>query len=189
MARTRTEKRRRVLPTSTGALLTTAAGVVLGVQWLIANPAVLMGGSMTVITGLVGWVTVTTRRATANPRRMKPREFEHYVARQLRRSGHRKVIVSGGSGDLGADVTAEDRHGRRIVVQCKRYGPKLKVGSPDVQRFVGTARPRHDADVAVIVTTSKFTDPAQEYAHEQAIVCVDGDALKRWDSTRTHPWT
>ncbi|WP_420814689.1 restriction endonuclease [Kineococcus siccus] len=45
--------------------------------------------------------------------------FEQLVARLLRRDGWREVTVSGGAGDLGADVTA--RHpgdGSLLVVQC-----------------------------------------------------------------------
>ncbi|MET9872678.1 restriction endonuclease, partial [Streptomyces sp. NPDC006386] len=47
----------------------------------------------------------------------------------------------------------------------------------------------HEADVAVLVTTSDFTAPAVEYADRCGIVCVDREALWAWtDGTGPAPW-
>jgi len=73
--------------------------------------------------------------------------FEQYVARLMRRDGLRRVQVCGGSGDLGADVVAYTEDDRKVVVQCKRYAGS--VGDPHVQKFNGTARQIHGADVAL----------------------------------------
>ncbi|WP_330456366.1 restriction endonuclease [Streptomyces sp. NBC_00820] len=117
---------------------------------------------------------------------MNPNEFEHAVAFLCQRDGCTDVSVVGGAGDLGADVIATGPDGRRIVVQCKRYGPTTKVGSPDMQRFGGTCYSVHGAHVAVVVTTSVFTRPAVNYGHQQGIRIVDGSALAAW-ATRTGP--
>lgn len=53
---------------------------------------------------------------------------------------------------MGADVIGRSPCGRRVVVQCKRY--KGNLSSPHVQRFAGTARDIHRADVALLVTTA-----------------------------------
>jgi restriction system protein len=117
---------------------------------------------------------------------MNPREFEHAIAFLCQRDGCRHVQVVGGAGDLGADVLALAPDGRRIVIQCKRYGPTTKVGSPDLQRFGGTCYSVHGAHVAAVVTTSTFTRPASQYGTHQGIRLLDGTALAGW-ATRTGP--
>ncbi|OPC78493.1 hypothetical protein B4N89_38020 [Embleya scabrispora] len=107
-------------------------------------------------------------------------EFEEHVAQLCRRDACSDVVVSGGAGDLGADVVARLPDGRSLVVQCKRLGRTRAVGSPDMQRFVGTARPVHAADVAMLVTSSRFTAPARRLARAQDIVTVDRRTLGRW---------
>ncbi len=113
--------------------------------------------------------------------------FEHAVAALAARDGCPQVEVVGGAGDLGADVIATTAEGLRVVIQCKHYGEGNRVGSQDLQRFGGTCFAVHEADVAVVVTTSAFTTPAAEYAAACDIVCVDGDALAAWTESRTPP--
>ncbi|MFD3700452.1 restriction endonuclease [Streptomyces sp. NPDC058646] len=113
--------------------------------------------------------------------------FEHTVAALCARDGCPQVEVVGGAGDLGADVIATTAGGLRVVIQCKHYGEGNRVGSQDLQRFGGTCFAVHEADVAVVVTTSAFTAPAAEYADACDIVCVDGDALAAWTESRTPP--
>ncbi|MCX5231281.1 restriction endonuclease [Streptomyces sp. NPDC006553] len=115
--------------------------------------------------------------------------FEHTVAALCARDGCTPVEVVGGAGDLGADVVAVTVDGLRVVLQCKHYAPDNRVGSQDLQRFGGTCFTIHEADVAVVVTTSSFTAPALEYAATCGIVCVDGEALGAWtDQITPAPW-
>ncbi len=113
--------------------------------------------------------------------------FEHAVAALCARDGCPQVEVVGGAGDLGADVIATTADGLRVVIQCKHYGEGNRVGSQDLQRFGGTCFAVHEADVAVVVTTSAFTAPAAEYAAACDIVCIDGDDLAAWTESRTPP--
>ncbi|MFD5368922.1 MULTISPECIES: restriction endonuclease [unclassified Streptomyces] len=118
-----------------------------------------------------------------------PDGFEHTVAALCARDGCTPVEVVGGAGDLGADVVAVTVDGRRVVIQCKQYAPDNHVGSQDLQRFGGTCFTIHEADVAVVVTTSSFTGPAAEYAATCGIICVDGEALDAWTNhTTPAPW-
>ncbi|MGW0611442.1 restriction endonuclease [Streptomyces sp. NPDC002788] len=120
---------------------------------------------------------------------LTPEEFEEAIAALCERDGCSAVDVVGGAGDLGADVLAVTPDGRRIVVQCKHYGESHRVGSQDLQRFGGTCFTVHEADVAVLVTTSDFTAPAVEYAEQCGIVCVDRETLGAWtDGTGPRPW-
>lgn len=116
---------------------------------------------------------------------MTGRQFEDYVARLMRASGCRGVRVQGGAGDMGADVIATAPDGRRLVVQCKRH--KNSLTSPHVQRFAGTARDIHGADVALLVTTASVTAPAWDVARRCRITLVDRAVLARWAGTQVPP--
>ncbi|MFI2758796.1 restriction endonuclease [Streptomyces echinatus] len=120
---------------------------------------------------------------------LDPDGFEQAVAELCVRDDCREAEVVGGAGDLGADVVAVAPDGRRVVIQCKYYGEDHKVGSQDVQRFGGTCFTIHEADVAAVVTTSDFTEPALEYARQCGIVCVNGEDLNAWHrGTGPSPW-
>ena len=120
---------------------------------------------------------------------LTPEEFEEAIAALCERDGCSGAEVVGGAGDLGADVVAVTPDGRRVVIQCKQYGESHRVGSQDLQRFGGTCYTVHEADVAVLVSTSDFTAPAMEYAEQCGIVCVDREALEAWtDGTGPRPW-
>ncbi|MFJ4679090.1 restriction endonuclease [Kitasatospora sp. NPDC088783] len=109
---------------------------------------------------------------------MHPTEFEKACAALLARDGFTRVVHSGGSRDLGADVVAYDTDGRKVVVQCKHYA--RPVGSRDVQMFNGTARPVHHADVPVMVGLNGFTADAQALGDHQDLALMGRQALKRW---------
>ncbi|MGW3356774.1 restriction endonuclease [Streptomyces bungoensis] len=120
---------------------------------------------------------------------LDPDGFEQAVADLCVRDACRDVVVEGGPGDLGADVRAVTPDGRRVIIQCKQYCETNKVGSQDMQRFGGTCFTVHEADVAAVVTTSDFTEPALEYARQCGIVCVNGQELQAWtDGTGPSPW-
>ncbi|MBJ6637284.1 restriction endonuclease [Streptomyces sp. DHE7-1] len=120
---------------------------------------------------------------------LDPDAFEQAIADLCVRDHCREVEVVGGAGDLGADVIGVTPDGRRVVIQCKRYCDSNKVGSQDMQRFGGTCYTVHEADVAVVVTTSDFTAPALEYAQQCGILCVNGEELSAWtDGTGPCPW-
>jgi restriction system protein len=117
---------------------------------------------------------------------MKPKEFEQAIAYLCQRDGCTNTQVVGGAGDLGADVITTTPTGRRLVIQCKRYGPTHKVGSPDMQRFGGTCFTVHHAHIAAVVTTSTFTRQAVSYATAQGISLYDEQSLAAW-ATQTGP--
>ncbi|MEU8959035.1 restriction endonuclease [Streptomyces sp. NPDC048518] len=120
---------------------------------------------------------------------LDPDGFEQAIADLCARDACQDAQVVGGACDLGADVLAVAPDGRRVVIQCKRYGADHKVGSQDLQRFGGTCFTVHEADVAALVTTSDFTAPALEYAEQCGIVCVNGADLQAWcDGTGPNPW-
>ncbi len=131
----------------------------------------------------------TLLRNVAAYQAMSASEFEHALAFLCERDGCAGVRVMGGAGDLGADVVAFTPDGRRLVIQAKRYGPGSKVSGPDLQRFGGTCFTIHGAHIAVVVTTSTFTQQALAYAHHAGIQLFDERKLAGWVSrSGPAPW-
>ncbi|MEU7303789.1 restriction endonuclease [Streptomyces sp. NPDC007206] len=160
----------------------------------LRETVVVEAGRPTVRTGgaaehVADAMTTPTCACLADYASLDPDDFERAIADLCADRGCREVEVVGGAGDLGADVVAVTPDGRRLVIQCKQYGDSHKVGSQEVQRFGGTCFTIHEADVAALVTTSQFTEPALEYARQCGIVCVDGPGLVAWcHGTGPSPW-
>lgn len=111
---------------------------------------------------------------------LTPQEFEKRIAELLRRQGYRDVQVVGGSGDLAADIICRTAHRQGLlVVQCKRYDPSHKVGSREIQTFIGMVTVHHRADQGMFVTTSSFTEQARKLAEQHRIRLIDGPELAR----------
>ncbi|MEU6222327.1 restriction endonuclease [Streptomyces sp. NPDC047042] len=113
---------------------------------------------------------------------MNGRTFEHHIAKLLRRDGCTNVVVQGGHGDRGVDIIALTADGRRLVVQCKRFAPYLNITSPDVQKFVGSAKVLYRAEVALYVATCPFTPEALSIASEAGITAVHRGVLEEWSA-------
>ncbi|MEV7346938.1 restriction endonuclease [Streptomyces sp. NPDC093544] len=113
---------------------------------------------------------------------MNGREFEEYVAELLRREGCTSVVVRGGNGDRGVDITGLTADGRTMVVQCKRFAPYLSVTSPDIQKFIGAAKVLHTSEVALFVATCPFTRDALNIATDGGITAVHRGMLEEWSA-------
>lgn len=165
-----------------GEVTRNLGGVVLGivvalgllsVLWLVARsrlPRRRMGARSTTLADLL---------------RLTPAEFEVWTGEWLRAAGYRQVRRVGGPGDLAADLVCLTPDGARVVVQCKRYAPHRRVGSPEIQTFLGMATIHHSADLGIFVTTAGFTAPARALADQHGLLLLDGDALLA--SSRTRP--
>ncbi|WP_406166210.1 restriction endonuclease [Streptomyces canus] len=108
-------------------------------------------------------------------------EFEELVAGLCRRDGCTEVRRVGGAGDNGADVLGRLPDGRTMVVQCKRYAPSRAIPNRELRDLLG-ARVHFRADVAVFVTTSRFTGPSEKFALEHDILAVHRDLLGLWNN-------
>ncbi|SEC26124.1 restriction system protein [Streptomyces misionensis] len=198
--RRRLKKRTRRQLRGWSAVAAVAAAVWVARHWEVVWPvlvAVLAAAAVVAI----GWALLRSHRLAVGQDRawraqeqararelsmgevdaLSWQEFETYVAELCRRDGCTQVVVSGKSGDLGADVVGYLPDGRKLVVQCKKYAPHRSVSSPDMQKFVGTARLEHGADVALFVTTCRsFTKAALDLALRQDIVAMHRDLLGSW---------
>ena len=100
--------------------------------------------------------------------------FEEFVA-ELFEMLDFEVEKVGGSGDNGADLRLTRRDGLLAVVQCKYHKQGL-VGSPELQRFLGTIHHTR-SQKGFFVTTSTFTLSAEKFAAENPIELLDGPRL------------
>lgn len=125
-------------------------------------------------------------RSPADVDTMSGTEFEDFVAALCRRDGCREVRRVGGPGDQGADVVGRLPDGRAMVVQCKRYTPSAVIASREVRDLLGS-KVHFGADVAVFVTTTRFSRQAMDVVARNGIVAVNRDLLGAWNSGASLP--
>jgi restriction endonuclease Mrr len=110
---------------------------------------------------------------------LTPRRFEEAVGEVLRDNGFRDVKHVGGSGDLSADLMCRDDRGHLVAVQCKRFSPGIRIGSRDIQEFIGMIAVHHRARRGLFITTTEFTQPAVDLARQHGLTLIDGQKLTR----------
>lgn len=186
---------RRAAAAGGGAVL-----LLLAAAWSGIWPYLLAGAVVAGLCGAGWWLWRTDRRvrgqdhawrqadAVAAGRRtlaeidaMTGTEFEDWVAGLCRRDGCTDVRRVGGSHDNGADVVGKLPDGRTMVIQCKRYTPRSTIASRELRDLLG-ARVHFGADVAVFVTTTRFSRPSEAFAVEHGILAVHRDHLGLWNN-------
>ncbi|WP_343243218.1 restriction endonuclease [Streptomyces sp. SID12501] len=178
--------------------------VVTAVNWLLAHWWLLLVASVVAVLGGIAWwqqraqreqwreiQTRAVRYGLAQLDGLSHLQFEYAVRDLMRRDGCADAVQVGGQGDLGADVKATDPQGRRWVIQCKhrRHGEGgSAVGTPELQVLNGTGRPVHRADVVVMVTNGRITQPGRIFARQQRLHLVDRQLLGSWASGSQPLW-
>ncbi|MFF9757447.1 restriction endonuclease [Streptomyces sp. NPDC014344] len=178
--------------------------IITVVNWLLAHWWVLIIAALIALLVALGWWQQHTRRTQwqqAQARTLRyglaqldalaHRQFEHAIRDLMYRDGCADAVQVGGQGDLGADVKATDPYGRRWVIQCKhrRNGDQgAAVGTPDLQVLNGTGRPVHKADVVVMVTNGRITQPGRVFARQQRLHLVDRRVLAQWAAGSRPLW-
>lgn len=104
---------------------------------------------------------------------LSPETFEEFVAELFEALGY-EVEQTGGSGDEGADLRLR-RNDLLAVVQCK-YHKRSVVGSPELQRFLGTIH-HTKSHKGFFVTTSTFSLAAEKFVADHPIELIDGPGL------------
>ncbi|WP_406120318.1 restriction endonuclease [Streptomyces canus] len=178
--------------------------VVMVVNWLLAHWWLLLVVAVFAVLGGIGWRQQRTQRVQWEQARARAlryglaqldalshRQFEYAVRDLMNRDGCADAVQVGGQGDLGADVKATDPQGRRWVIQCKhrRHGERgAAVGTPELQVLNGTGRPVHKADVVVMVTNGRITQPGRIFARQQRLHLVDRQLLGSWAAGSRPLW-
>lgn len=109
---------------------------------------------------------------------LSPIQFEYTMAAVLRMLGMTALQRVGGRGHPGVDISARDASGRTVLVHCKRRARTKKIGSPDIEKFIGTAHLHHQADIRLYVTTSEYTDHARALAPLHGIQLMNGTDIE-----------
>lgn len=130
------------------------------------------GQDVRALTGVIGTIDA-----------MNWKEFELHVADLLRRDGCTDVEVYGGhGGDRGVDISARTADGRSVAVQCKNFAPFRHVLSGEMQKFLGSSKVLHQADVALYVATCAFTREALAIAAQGGVTAVHRGLLEAWSA-------
>ncbi len=106
-------------------------------------------------------------------------EFELFVGDLMKKSGYKKVKVMPKGPDIGKDIVAYDRHGKKIIVECKKYSDTNKVDRERVMKL-HSAMIHEKATRALLVTTSSFASTCAPYAMDKNIQLVDAMKLSSW---------
>jgi restriction system protein len=105
---------------------------------------------------------------------LTPEGFEEFVAELFEALGY-EVERVGGSGDEGADLRVR-RRGLLAIVQCKYSRGTGVVGSPELQKFLGTIH-HTSSHKGFFVTTRTFSLAAEKFVAEHPIELIDGPRL------------
>lgn len=112
-----------------------------------------------------------------------PSFFEQLIVDLLLKMGYgydsNSGITVGGSHDGGIDgIISEDKLGLDLIyLQAKRFKESQKIGSKDLQAFVGAMK---SVQKGVFITTSSFTRDAMKFVEEQQqknLKVIDGKLL------------
>lgn len=106
-----------------------------------------------------------------------PTEFEHYVAMVFSALGYEDITVTSKSNDGGKDIIMY-KEGRKCVCEVKLYSAQYKIGREKIQKL-HSAMLDCDAEHAVFVTTSDYTDTARAYAGKHGIDLINGFLFNR----------
>ena len=98
---------------------------------------------------------------------LSPSEFEDLVAEVFRRKGF-EVVVTPRTRDGGKDIIATYNMSGipcMIIIECKKYSKKNKVGVGIVRSLHGVQTKEHYGK-AVVVTSSSFSKEAQDFTND-----------------------
>jgi restriction system protein len=123
-------------------------------------------------------------RTLAEVDKMSGTEFEELVAALCRCDGCTDVRRVGGAGDSGADVTGRLPDGRTVIIQCKRYTPRSTIAPREVRDLLGS-QAYFRADLAVFVTTTRFSRQSEDFAVHNGILAIHRDHLGLWNNGAT----
>ena len=110
----------------------------------------------------------------AKLRKMKPDEFEDFIADLYRRLGYSTHRV-GGPYDGGIDVTAK-KDGVIHYIQCKKFITS-KVTLRDIRDFYGAMANNLAGGRGIFITTNIFTTEAINFVRDKPIEIIDGFKL------------
>jgi restriction system protein len=122
------------------------------------------------------------------------REFEQLLAEAFRRQGYRVTDTGQTHGtaqpDGGIDLVLHGSDTANFrgttLVQCKHW-KAWQVGVKTARELYGVVASQH-ADRGVLITSGRFTQPAQDFAQDLPLTLIDGPQLQTLiQSVQRHP--
>jgi restriction endonuclease Mrr len=111
---------------------------------------------------------------------LAPRTFEEVFAAIMRNMGYTvQLTVQGADGGIDIIATQKTGFGELLcIVDCKRYAPTRPVGVQMVRSLYGISEAMR-ATMAILATTSYFTQPAKEFQRsvQNRLAFADYDRL------------
>lgn len=109
---------------------------------------------------------------------LDPAEFENFIGKIWHRIGW-ETNVTDHFNDDGVDIVAhrDDLFSQKHLIQAKRFGPDKEIAKHTVEKYSNLKETKEMADVVIIITTSSFTESAEQRASELNVKLVDGEAL------------
>lgn len=115
-------------------------------------------------------------------RETNPYFFEELVVKLLDtmgysgKNGSAEVTTQSNDGGIDGIINQDPLGTSTVYLQVKRYAEQNVIGRPAIQSFYG-ALANVKADRGVFITTSSFSQGAQDFAKNQGIVLIDGIQL------------
>jgi hypothetical protein len=105
-------------------------------------------------------------------------EFEEFIADLWARFGWETEVTTS-SQDRGIDIIANKSHPipQKHVIQVKRWGEDNNVGGPDIREYSSLRYQEESVDAVIVVTTSSYTQQAEEAAENLGVKLVSGRDL------------
>lgn len=113
------------------------------------------------------WMLNELRKNPTDLYKLSPRRFEELIAEVLMRKGY-SVELTPATRDGGKDIYVarkDDLGSFLYLVECKHYEPTHKVGVSVIRDLYGVLS-KEKATYGIVVTTSDFTKPAQDFQQD-----------------------
>lgn len=109
---------------------------------------------------------------------LDPTDFERFIAKLWEHRGW-ETHVTRPSRDGGVDViaTRDSPFPQKQLIQTKRFAPDHNITKTTIEQYEYLKRSEENVDTVVIITTSNFTEPAQQRAFELNIKLISGANL------------
>lgn len=135
------------------------------------------------------WMLNELNKNSTDIYKLSSRRFEELIAEIFMRKGY-DVELTPATRDGGKDiyVAHKDDFGSFLyLVECKHYDPSHKVGVNVLRDLYGILS-KEKATYGIVVTTSDFTKPAQEFQQEIQfqMSLQDFNSIKQWLFDVTH---
>lgn len=149
----------------------------------LGNPISDIGNIRIDVSEVNDWMIKELSKNPTDLYQLSSRRFEELTAEILMRKGY-KVELTPATRDGGKDIYAahkDDLGSFLYLVECKKYDPNHKVGVKVIRDLYGVLS-KEKATYGIVVTTSDFTKPAQEFQEDVKfqMSLKNFDSIQKW---------